>query len=366
MNLNALIDEGRFIVGPGRQDAPLFLPPLVFGMTEPINLRAWRKAQNGSLVAEDLSTYQISLQVGPPNTRPTLGFWRLTTTAGTSLAIASRASANEVATALMGGAFPANTTVEGGNGSYIVTLASGGIWELPTATFQGNTLSDVLVFQITPGTASTPAQYRIEVLEVAPSRIVPANWSAGDTAPVSAFTQVSGKLWQLVLDQSAYAGFFTLTVDGDTSGYVSFFACAYDIERVLAILGKPAGVASDGTGGFYVAFVDDVITASVGGNLVILPFSQGNLALSSTGIRELLDGLQFTTVKLTVILTKGGTVQMAASADVMLQMPVNQPATIVIDAPMMAGLTFAISDDQAYLLVYQDGTLIGEVALNAV
>lgn len=365
MRLDVLIPEERFIVSPDRRDAPLFLPPLVFGMTPPIELHAWNKDNSGDLVAVDLADYQISLLVGPSNVRPTLGFWQLTTTAGTSLPIASRASSNEVAMALMGGAFPANTTVTGGNGSYIVTLSSGGIWALPTATFQGNTLSSVLVFQISPGTAQTPAQYRIEVLEVAPARIVPANWTTGDTSPVNTFTQVDGRLWSLVLSPLVDNGFFTLTVDGDTTEFIAFNDGFYAIEIALAAIGKNANVIPNGTGGFWVRFDADVTTASVEGNLVILPFATGNLALTSTGIRELLDGVQFTGVKLTVILVRGGTTEMAACADIMLQMPVNQPATIVIDAPMMAGLTFAISEDESYLLVYQNGTLIGECALSA-
>ncbi len=364
MKLDILPDESRFIVGPGRTDSPLNFPPLEFGNVCPIELRAWRKTQMGELAAVDLSTYQISLLVGKSNQRASLGFWQITTTAGTSMAISSRASNEEVQTALQGGAFTA-CTVTGGNGSYLVTVVAPGVWALPTATFQGNTLSNVLVFQITPGTVSTPAQYRIEVLEVAPARIVPADWNAGDTTPANTFTQVNGRLWSLVLSPYVDNGFFTLTVDGDETGVINFNAGAFAIAIALAAEGHNAEVIPNGTGGFWVNFSSDMTTASVGGNLVILPFSQGNLDLTSTGIRELLDGLQFTDVKLTVILVKDGQTVTCARADVMLQMPVNQPATITIDAPQMAGLTFAISSDESYLEVYRDGILIGVVALLA-
>lgn len=363
MKLDALISEGRFIVGPGRQDAPLALPPLEFGNVQPIELRGWERSQTGDLVAVDLSSYQITLQVGQPNTRPALGFWQLTTSEGVSEPIASRASANDVTDALQN-AFGA-CLVEGGGGSYIVTLVQPGVWLLPSATFQGNTLSNVLVFQISPGTVSTPAQYRIEVLEVAPARIVPANWSADDTTPVNSFAQVSGKLWLLTLSALADNGFFTLVVDGVETDFINFNGNAYSVAVALAAVGKPAEVFPNNEGGYWVKFITAPIACSVGGNLVILPFSQGNLDLTSTGIRELLDGLQFTGVKLTVLLVKDGQTVTAASADVMLQMPINQPATITIDAPLMAGLTFAISDDQAYLQVYQNGIHVGDVALNA-
>lgn len=364
MTLNVLEAENRFIVGPDRPDAPLLLPPITFGDVEPFELRLWKKAANGSLYTVDLSSYQITLSVGPSNVRPTLGFWQLTTTEGTSLPIASRATPEVIQLALNYAFGPGQTTVTGSHGSYIVTLNANGAWELPTATFQGNTLSSVLVFQITPGTVDTPAQYRIEVLEVAPARIIPANWSAGDVTTVNTFTQVNGNLWKLTLDPRVDAGFFTLTVDGITTGFISALTRANSLQVALAVAGKPAVVEASGTGSFYVSFVNSVAAASIGGNLLILPYQQGNFDLSSTGIRELLDGLQWAPVKLSIKLVKDGTTVMAASADVMLQMPINQPATIRIDAPAMAGLTFAISDDESYLLVYQNAILIGEVPLN--
>lgn len=361
MKLNVLESEGRFIVGAGRPDSPLKLPPLFFGDQKPVELRVFKKGVNG-LYAVDVSSYEVTLLMGPANVRPALGFWQLTTVLGTSRAIAVRASNESVALGL-GDAF-GTVTVEGGNGSYIVTLDAVGEQELPTATFQGNTLSNVLIFEITSGTDSTPAQYRIEVLEIAPARIVPAGWTAGETTPASTFEQVSGRLWQLVLDHKANTGFFTLTVDGIETGFLSFFSGAYQIAIALATAGKSAAVEPDGTGGFFVLFSQDVTAASVGGNLVILPFLQGSLDLRSTGVRELLDGLQNTPVKLSVILEKEGQIITVANADVMLLMPINQPATIAIDAPEMAGITFATSDDGSYMHVYINGVWLYDIPLN--
>lgn len=366
MRLDALIGgrQSRFITGPGQLDTPLALPLLEFGNVLPIDLHAWKESTDGSLVAVDLDTYQISLLVGKPNSRAALGFWKLTTTAGTSGYMRARATNEDVQWALQQGAFTA-CTVEGGNGSYIVTLAQPGIWALPTATFYGNTLSNVLVFEITPGTATTPAQYRIGVLEVAPARVIPADWSAGNTTPTNTFTQTSGRLWSLVLSSFVDNGFFTLTVDGVTTDFVNFNGGAYGIARALAVAGKPAQAVPNGNGGYWVSFAVNVAAASVGGNLIILPFSQGNLDLTSTGVRELLDGLQFTDVKLALTLVKDGQTITAASTDVVLTMPINQPATITIDAPQMAGLSFSISSDGAYMLVYRNGELIAQTALNA-
>lgn len=361
--LNILIDEGRFIVGPERLDSPLELPPFFFGDVKPLGLRAFKKGASG-VYAVDLSSYQTTLWLGPSNARPALGFWQLTTTLGTSAAIAARAQDSDIVIALRSAFAAPDVDVKGSQGSYIITLGQVGIQVLPTATFQGNTLSDVLVFEISPGTASTPAQYRVEVLEVAPARIVPAHWSAGVTVPANTFVQASGKLWQLILDPEVNAGFFSLTVDGQTTALLSWLSSAYEIAVALSAIGKPGSVQVNGTGGFLVSFVSNVAVATVGGYLVIQPFQTGSLALNTTGVRELLDGLQFAPVKLSVLIVKDGQTITAASADVILQMPINQPATIVIDSPQMAGLTFAISNDQAYLQVYQNGIHSYDIPLN--
>lgn len=322
MKLNALLGQNRFIVGQGRRDAPLLLPPLEFGNVVPVELRAWVESASGALVTVDLSAYQITLLVGKPNSRPALGFWQLTTVYGASRAIASRASVEAVAVAL-GDTF-GPVSVEGGGGSYLVTLVAVGVWALPTATFEGNTISAVTITEVTPGTVDTPAQYRVEVLEEGPGRIVPDDWDTGNTTPVNTFTQTSGRLWSLVLDTRVDNGFFTLTVDGVTTDFVSFGVGSYGVELALAVIGKPASVLPDERGGYWVKFAENVAAASVGGNLVILPYQTGNLDLTSTGVRELLDGLQFTSVKLVVLLAKEGE-NVTVASDVMLLMPVNQP-----------------------------------------
>jgi len=362
MKLNVLLDESRFIVSPDRPGAPLMFPPLEFGNVIPIELHAWQKTPFGGVAAVDISSYEISLLVGPPNTRPTLGFWEVTTTAGTSPQIAARATAEDVAAALADAFGP--VTVEGGNGSYLVTVDAAGVWALPSATFQGNTLSGVIIMQITPGTATTSAQYRMEVLEVAPARIVPANWDAGSTTAVNTLAQVDGLLWRLTLDPNVNAGFFSLTVDGEDTDFLSVLSGAYQIQVALAAAGKTAQVEPDGIGGFFIVFAAEVTAASVGGTTVILPFQEANLDLTSTGIRELLDGLQFTPVKVSVMLVKDGVTETVASTDMVLQMPINQPATITIDAPQMAGITFAISDDGAYMHTYINGELTYDIPLN--
>lgn len=363
LQLNVLEGQGRFIVNSSRQDAPLNFPPLFFGDSIPVELRSFRKSVSGELVAVDLTDYEITLSVGPSNVRPELGFWQLTTITGTSMPIASRASANDVQEALVWAFGPGLASVSGSQGSYVITLSQPGIWTLPTVSFQGNTLSGVILTQITPGTTTTPAQYRVEVLEVAPARIIPADWSPGDQTPVNNFTQVSGRLWKLEIDWTVSSGFFTLTIDGVTTGFLPYNADAFAVQIALIAIGKTALVQNASYGALYISFGLDVVAASVNSQLDIAPFKSGVLDLNSTGIRELLNGVQFTSVKLAVSLLLGGQVITAASADFILQMPINQPGIVVVDSPTMAGLSLAFSEDGAYLLTYQNGALVGGAPL---
>lgn len=322
MNLDLLNGENRFIISPDRPESPLAFPPLEFGSVIPVKLRVFEKGLSG-LVAVDPSTYSVKLLVGTPNIRPTLGFWWISTTSGTSAVLNSRATKEDVAGALALAFGP--VTVDGADGSYIVTVNAPGVWETPVSSFDGVTISSVPVFENTPGTATTSAQYRIEVLEVAPAGISTENWTAGNTSPESSFTQIQGRLWQLTIGRCADAGFFTLTIDGDTTEFISIFAGAYQIEMVLSVAGKPAQVQPDGVGGFYVMFSVDVALASIGGHVVAFPSVEGSLDLTSPGVRELLDGKQFTPVALTVVLSKNGQSD-SFSTNLILQMPINQSA----------------------------------------
>lgn len=363
MRLNILEDKGAFIPSLGRADAPFTLPPFFFGDAIPIELFMYRRSSQNSadFVAVDLSSYQVSLQLGKANERPTLGFWTLTTTAGTSRTIASRADKFAVQDALKW-AFGENT-VEGGEGSYIVTLRDAGVWETPTAQFQGATLSDVLVFELSPGTSTTPAQYRIEVLEVAPGRIPPDEWSAGDTTISNSLTG-SGNLWTLTIDPKATSGFYKLAVNSTSTAFIDFNAGPFEISNALAGISYPCRVQRNSLGQFLILFDSPVTTFAVDpGNLTADPFVKGVMGLSSTGVRELLDGVKWAPVELLVKVSKDNQVITVASVSCMLKMPINQPAVINIDTPSNSGITVNVSEDGSYLLVIRDGNILGEIPL---
>lgn len=361
MRLNILENNGTFIPSLDRADAPFTLPPFFFGDAVPVELYMYRRDNLGNFTAVDLSSYQVSLQLGRANERPTLGFWTLTTTSGTSRPIASRANRFEVQEALKW-AFGENT-VEGGQGSYIVTLRDAGVWATPTAQFQGATLSDVLVFELSPGTADTPAQYRIEVLEVAPGRIPPDQWAVGSTTINNTLTG-SGDMWTLTIDPKATSGFYKLTVDSANTAFIEYNAGPFEIGNALAKIGHPAKVQRNNLGQFNILFASPVTTFTVdAGNLSADPYITGTMGLATTGLRELLDGVKWSPVELSVKVTKNNQVITVASTGCMLKMPINQPATIDIDTPSNSGITVNVSEDGSYLLVIRDGNILGEVPL---
>lgn len=363
MRLNILENENTFIASTSRADSPFTLPPMYFGDAVPIELYLYRRSPNDRnyFTSVDLSTYDISLELGSSNQTPSLGFWTVTTAQGTSSPIASRATASEVQQVLSNVfRYP---TVEGGAGSYVMTLKENGVQPLPTAAFQGNTLSAVLVFEITPGTATTPAQYRFEVLEVAPARVPPIDWADGDTT-LNNTVVGSGKLWTLSIDEKAVFGFFYLTVNGTQTALLEVNAGILDIVLGLTALGHPCKIQRSPSGELLIAFNSDISTLTIGAeNLKADPYQVGRIGLSSTGVRELLDGVKWTTVELSVKISKSADVITVASMPLHLKMPTNQPAVINIDTPSNSGLTISISPDGAYLEIIQDGQIINTVPL---
>lgn len=363
MRLTVLQSENRIVPSIARTEAPLSLPAFEFGDNLPIELQCYQRSiQNPSLFTLiNLSEYDVTLNIGYPNVRALLGFWTITNANGTTEAIPSRADKYTVRDKLKN--IFGNLDVEGGQGSYIVTLENPGVWATPTADFQGATLSEVLVFELSPGTATTPAQYRIEVLEVAPARIPSVDWSNGDTAIVNSLTG-SGALWELILDQRIDVGFYTLTVNSFQTARLSSNDGPFEIQNALAMTGHSCRVQRSATGSFMICFDASVSTFTISnGNLRISPFIKGNLDMSSTGIREMLDGVEWCAAELQIKIAQNANIITVASAPIIVKMPINQPATINIDTPSNSGLIFTISPDESYLEIIQAGNVIAEVPL---
>lgn len=330
LRLRALLDEGRFIVSTARPDAALKLPPLVYGDVVNVELSAYRRSQadGNDFAVVDLTGYDISLAVGPSNSRPSLGFWTLTFASGTSAPIAAGATAAEVSaiiSPLTGVVSAGGITVTGDPGDWVFSFSLAGVQTVGTIIFQGSTTVTATITELTPGTSTTPAQWRVQLMESAPAGITPDAWTSGSTTPASTVTG-SGAIWRLNLDPAATTGFFTLTANGLTTGYLALSASALEIKTALELIASSCQVIPSATGGFIIAFAASTTLTINDSLLTVPPTKTALLNLSTPGIREMLDGAAFTPAEMTVTLTDGTSQTTSAIVGVMLKMPVAAPA----------------------------------------
>jgi hypothetical protein len=334
LRLRALLDEGRFIFSDSRPDAVVTLPPLVYGDVVPVELSAYRRSQHdrSALYAVDLTGYDIRLAVGPPNARPSLGYWYLTWNAAVSMPIPADATAAQVL-ALLSFMTPLTTaggvTVTGDPGDLVISFKLPGEQSAATVTFEGATTVTATLTALSNGDTSTPAQWRVQLMESAPAGITPDAWTSGSTTPASAVSG-SGQIWSLVLDPAATSGFFTLTANGTTTAYLSLFSTTLQIQTALEMINAPCLVMDRKTGGLLIAFSASTTLTIHDSQLQIVPTKTAFLNLSTPGIRELLDGASFIPAELTVTLSDESQQVTSAIMAVMLKMPVATPAASTI------------------------------------
>lgn len=330
LRLCALLDEGRFIPSPAHPDSVVKLPPLVYGDVLPVELTAYRRSLADSSVfqAVDLTGYDISLSVGKANSRPILGFWALTFNGDTSPPISVMATAAEVSAIIspMTGIVDAGgITVTGDPGDWVFSFSLAGEQTVGTITFQGSTTVTAEINELTPGTTTTPAQWRVQLMESAPAGIVPDAWTSGSTTPASTVTG-SGAVWRLNLDPAATSGFFTLTANAGTTGYLPLSASPLEIKTALELAAAPCQVIPSSTGGVVIAFNASTTLTIDDSLLTILPTKTALLNLSTPGIREMLDGSTFCPAELTVTLAADSSQVTTATIGVTLKMPVATPS----------------------------------------
>jgi len=330
LKLRMLLDEGRFIPSTARPDAVLSLPPLIYGDVLPVELSAYRRSQHDSSAFDtvDLSGYEISLSLGAPNSRPSLGFWTLTFGGSTSAPISADATATEVSAIIspMTGIVDAGgVMVSGDPGDWIFSFSAAGAQTAGTIAFQGATTVTAAITELTAGTSSTPAQWRVQLQESAPAGIVPDAWTAGTTTPASTVTG-GDYVWTLKLDPAATSGFFALTAGTGTTGYLPLTASAMEIQTALELISAPCKVMRAVSGGFVIAFQSSMTLTVDDSLLEIPPTKTAFLNLSTAGVREMLDGATFTQAELTVTLTGAAQQQTAAVVGVMLKMPIGAAA----------------------------------------
>jgi len=334
LKLRILLDEGRFIASTDRPDAVLLPPPFVYGDVMPVELSGYRRSQHdrSAFYAVDLSGYDIRLAVGSTNARPELGFYTLTFGGSISLPISAGATAAEVEAILspMAGIVSAGgITVSGDPGDWIFSFSLAGVQAVGTITFQGSTTVTASVVTITDGTTTTPAQWRVLLMESAPGGITPDAWSSGSTTPASTATG-SGAVWVLTLDPAALSGFFTLTANGNVTGYIPLTASSLQIQTALEMIAAPCQVMRSATSGFVIAFQASTTLTVDDSLLIIPPTKTAFLNLSTPGIREMLDGASFVPSELSVTLSTGSSQVTSAIMGLMLKMPIASPAASTI------------------------------------
>lgn len=330
LRLCALLDEGRFIPSPARPDSVVKLPPLVYGDVLPVELTAYRRSLADSSVfqAVDLTGYDISLSVGKANSRPVLGFWALTFNGDTSPPISAMATAAEVSAIIspMTGIVGAGgITVTGDPGDWIFSFSLAGEQTVATIGFQGSTTVTGQITEETSGTETTPAQWRVQLMESAPAGIVPDAWTSGSTTPASTVTGAD-EVWRVNLDPAAVGGFFRLTANTGTTGYLPLSASPLEIKTALELVSAPCQVIPSAIGGVIIAFAS-AKTLTIDDSLLIIPPSKtAFLNLSTPGIREMLNGLTFTPVELSLTIADGSSQVTSAIIGATVKMPVSAPS----------------------------------------
>jgi hypothetical protein len=323
LKLRMLLDEGRFIVSPARPDAVLNLPPLVYGDVLPVELSGYQRSQaDGSFFdAVDLSGYDIQLAVGDPNSRPSLGFAYVTWDTTISQPIPAGATAAETQALIP---WP-EIEVTGDPGDWIFSVKTAGEQTAPTVTFEGSTTVTASVTTITDGTESTPAQWRVQLMESAPAGITADAWSSGTTTPDGTVTG-SGAIWTVKLAPACTSGFWRLTANGTTTGYLPLTASTLEVKTALEMIGAPCQVMRGTSGGYLIAFAASTTLTLDESQLQIPPTKTAFLNLSTPGIREMLDGATFAPAELTVSLLSESQQVTTAIVGVHLKMPVATPA----------------------------------------
>lgn len=320
-----VLNEGRFIVDTSTPDVPLQIPVFTFGDKVPIKLEGCVRLSSDASQFDsvDLSDFDVELSLGIENQRPSLGFFTIAFGATVSEAFPVKADAFTVEAGLGG------YTVTGSPGNLVVSAIENGAQSEPTVDFTGDTEVEAVVTEITPGSATTLASWRIELREEASAKCV--DWDEGSTTPVSTCVSVTTKLFRLQLDGNARSGFFFLLCQGTATDLLQLFVSPSEIEnniRATGVAGNGATVLRHPDGGFLIKLYDGATTLTVNDTALVIPANiTGQLDLTGEGVRNLIDGNGYVGVLLTVRITDDdNNVVSEATAPVVLQLPIERSA----------------------------------------
>lgn len=244
--------------------------------------------------------------LGPVGESPTLGTFTLTYGADTTSALAYNITAATLETALNA---LASITSAGGidvtgpdNGPYQIVFRSVG----SRTAITGNAdllypLSSIQVYEARAGDGSTP-EIQVVVIDRQPAALAQTFTAIGSPGITITTLQAGAtgvpEVQRVALDSDTHGGTFTLTFDGENTGALAYNITAAALQTALQAL---ASVGADNltvTGSFpeYVlTFVGTLtgdqpaVTASAAGLLGPVGV-EGDLALNTAGIEQLLDG----------------------------------------------------------------------------
>lgn len=246
------------------------------------------------------------LGLGPVGESPTLGTFTLTYGADTTSALAYNITAAALETALNA---LASITSAGGidvtgpdNGPYQIVFRSAG----SRTAITGNAdllypLSSIQVYEARPGDGSAP-EIQVVVIDRQPAALA-ETFTAIAAPGITVTTLQTGatgvpEVQRIALDADTHGGTFTLTFDGESTGALPYNITAANLQEELYVLTTvgPDNLAVTGSfPEFVITFLGDLagnqpaITASAAG--LIGPVGvEGDLALNTAGIEQLLDG----------------------------------------------------------------------------
>lgn len=246
------------------------------------------------------------LGLGPVGAAPTLGTFTLTFGADTTSALAYNITAAALSTALN---LLASITSAGGvavtgpdGGPYQIVFTSNG----SRAAITGNAdllypLSSIQVYEARAGDGSTP-EIQVVVIDRQPAALAQTFTAIGSPGITVTTLQAGAtgvpEVQRVALDSDTHGGTFTLTFDGENTGALPYNITATALQTALQALTSVGANNLTVTGSFpeYVlTFLGTLtgdqpaVTASAAG--LIGPVGvEGDLALNTAGIEQLLDG----------------------------------------------------------------------------
>jgi len=246
------------------------------------------------------------LGLGPVGESPTLGTFTLTYGADTTAALAYNITAAALETAL--NALTSITSAGGidvtgpDNGPYQIVFRSAG----SRTAITGNAdllypLSSIQVYEARPGDGSTP-EIQVVVIDRQPAALA-ETFTAISAPGITVTTLQTGatgvpEVQRVALDAVTHGGTFTLNFDGESTSALAYNITAANLQielEYLTTINAGNVLVTGSFPEFVLTFIGDLagnqpaVTASAAGLLGPVGV-EGDLALNTAGIEQLLDG----------------------------------------------------------------------------